>query len=76
IGIDDHPLASLTDLTTIRQEVFEQGARSARILLELLQGNTEVNQAVVLPTHLVVRHSTAPPEDPKTLKGVSSHTSP
>jgi DNA-binding LacI/PurR family transcriptional regulator len=67
IGIDDHPLASLTDLTTIRQEVFEQGARSARILLELLQGNTDVNQAVVLPTHLVVRHSTAPPADPKTL---------
>ena len=65
IGIDDHPLAALTDLTTIRQEVFEQGAQAARILLNLLQGSTDINQAVTVPTHLVVRHSTAPPPEPR-----------
>jgi DNA-binding LacI/PurR family transcriptional regulator len=61
IGIDDHPLAALTDLTTVRQEVFDQGAKAAQILLELLQGNENVEQAVHVPTHLVIRRSTAPP---------------
>ena len=60
IGIDDHPLAALTDLTTVRQPVHEQGARAAHILLGLLQGE-DVDQAVTMPTHLVIRRSTAPP---------------
>jgi len=67
IGIDDHPLAALTDLTTVRQDVFEQGAGAARILLELLQGGTDVDRAVTVPTHLVVRHTTGPPLGSKPL---------
>lgn len=63
IGIDDHPLAALTDLTTVRQPVFDQGARAAKILLELLGGNQAVNQAVTVPTQLVIRRSTTPPRD-------------
>ena len=39
IGIDDHPLAELTDLTTVRQPVHQQGARAAEIVLGLLQGH-------------------------------------
>jgi DNA-binding LacI/PurR family transcriptional regulator len=65
LGIDDHPHAALTDLTTVRQEVFEQGAQAARILLDLLQGNVDIDPAVTVPTHLVVRRSTAPPPEPR-----------
>ena len=36
IGIDDHPLAALVDLTTVRQPVREQGVGTAQMLLELL----------------------------------------
>ena len=39
VGIDDHPLAALTDLTTVRQPAFEQGVRAAEMLLGLLAGD-------------------------------------
>ncbi|MBT2597208.1 LacI family DNA-binding transcriptional regulator [Arthrobacter sp. ISL-72] len=61
IGIDDHPIAELTDLTTIRQKPFEQGVEAARMLLKLLRGEQVENQAVAMPTELVIRGSTAPP---------------
>jgi DNA-binding LacI/PurR family transcriptional regulator len=60
VGIDDHPLADLTDLTTVHQPVRAQGARTAEMLLKLLRGEP-TDTAVVVPTHLVVRGSTAPP---------------
>jgi len=65
IGIDDHPLAALTDLTTVRQPVFDQGARAAQILLDLLQDKEDVDTAVTVPTHLVVRRTTSPPGTPR-----------
>ena len=61
IGIDDHPLAELTDLTTIRQLPADQGARAGRMVLTLLAGHQLDEQAVVAPTELVVRGSTAAP---------------
>ena len=60
VGIDDHPHAALADLTTVRQPVARQGAIAAQNLLALLSGE-EVDQAVTLPTQLVIRGSTAPP---------------
>lgn len=60
VGIDDHPLAGLTDLTTVRQPVREQGRRAAELVLALLAGNA-VDRSIVLPTRLVVRSTTAPP---------------
>ena len=60
IGIDDHPLAELIDLTTVRQPVHEQGARAASLVLDLLRG-AEVDRAVTMPTQLVIRRTTAPP---------------
>lgn len=63
IGIDDHPSATLTDLTTIHQNVREQGAIAGRIILGSLNQEV-VDPAVVVPTHLVVRNSTAPPRRP------------
>jgi DNA-binding LacI/PurR family transcriptional regulator len=60
VGIDDHPLAGLTDLTTVRQPVREQGRRAAELVLALLAGDA-VDRSVVLPTRLVVRSTTTPP---------------
>jgi DNA-binding LacI/PurR family transcriptional regulator len=62
VGIDDHPLAALVDLTTVAQPVAEQGRRAAELTLALLRdGAPPGRRAIVLPTRLVVRHSTAAP---------------
>jgi LacI family repressor for deo operon, udp, cdd, tsx, nupC, and nupG len=61
VGIDDHPLAELCDLTTVRQRPDEQGVLAARLLLDLLQGARPVPTSTTVPTQLVVRASTAPP---------------
>ena len=60
IGIDDHPLAELTDLTTVGQPVRQQGVLAGQMVLGLLQGE-DVDRAVTVPTRLVIRRSTAPP---------------
>lgn len=60
VGIDDHPLAALTDLTTVRQPAYEQGTLAAGMLLALLRSE-EVDRAVTMPTELVIRGTTAPP---------------
>lgn len=61
IGIDDHEMAELFDLTTIAQPVAEQGAAAARMLLAALNDPTLEPTALTLPTSLVVRGTTAPP---------------
>lgn len=61
VGIDDHPMAELWGLTTVRQPVREQGALTARLLMSLLAGD-DVNHAMTVPTELVVRSSTCPPK--------------
>ncbi len=60
VGIDDHPMAELSDLTTVRQPVHLFGETAARMVVDVLKKGTEPAN-VVLPTHLVVRGSTAPP---------------
>jgi DNA-binding LacI/PurR family transcriptional regulator len=60
VGIDDHPLAALSDLTTVRQPVWEQGRRSGELVLSLLKGDP-AESSVTLPTRLVVRSTTVPP---------------
>lgn len=63
IGIDDHVLSSVMGLTTVRQDVAAQGREAAQILLQALGVDTGGDRSthVVVPTELVVRHSTAPP---------------
>jgi DNA-binding LacI/PurR family transcriptional regulator len=58
IGIDDHPLAELCDLTTVRQPVELQGIRSARLALEMLNAGPVGERHIVVPTHLVIRGTT------------------
>lgn len=57
VGFDDHDLAPLFGLTTVRQQVDEIGASAARLLLASLNGTEPVTHAVA-PTHLVVRRTT------------------
>jgi LacI family transcriptional regulator, repressor for deo operon, udp, cdd, tsx, nupC, and nupG len=61
VGIDDHPMAELTDLTTVRQPVQEQGARAGQLVLDLLEGHPSATTHMALPTSLVIRGTTAPP---------------
>lgn len=61
VGIDDHPMAELNDLTTVRQPVQEQGARAGQLVLDLLDGKPIASLHITLPTNLMIRGTTAPP---------------
>lgn len=61
IGVDDHPLAEVLGITTVRQDIAEQGRLSAQMALDLVLGKDIGARAVVVPHELVVRSSTAPP---------------
>jgi DNA-binding LacI/PurR family transcriptional regulator len=60
VGIDDHPIAELCDLTTVRQPAELQGIRSARLALDLLGGDPPDEPHLTVPTHLVIRATTGP----------------
>jgi DNA-binding LacI/PurR family transcriptional regulator len=62
VGFDDIALASYFEppLTTMAQPKQEMGSKAVQMVLDLLAGE-EVNNWV-LPSHLVVRASTAPPK--------------
>jgi DNA-binding LacI/PurR family transcriptional regulator len=60
VGFDDHEMAALFDLTTVAQPVREQGAIAARQILTVLCGDGPTTSEQ-LPTNLVVRRSTGPP---------------
>jgi len=61
VGLDDHEMASVVDLTTVAQPVQQQGAVAARLLLDTLEGVETAGPEIVLPTRLVVRGSTGTP---------------
>ncbi|WP_205708893.1 substrate-binding domain-containing protein [Kineococcus siccus] len=66
VGVDDHEMAEVVDLSTVGQDVHEQGVTGARLLLQQLDGapagDGGAAEAVhVLATRLVLRGSTAPP---------------
>ncbi|MGW3472265.1 LacI family DNA-binding transcriptional regulator [Saccharopolyspora sp. NPDC000995] len=60
IGFDDAPDAQIHGLTTIRQPMIEKGRLAAEMLFEMLSDALEPSD-VTLPTELVVRETTAPP---------------
>lgn len=67
IGVDDHPVAALTDLTTVAQPVREQGRRAGELVAAALRGELRdrVPPAELLPTRLVLRGTTSPPGAPR-----------
>jgi DNA-binding LacI/PurR family transcriptional regulator len=62
IGIDNHDLSELLDLTTVAQPVFDLGRVAAEALLvQIRSGSGSARpDSFVLPTQLIVRGSTAP----------------
>lgn len=62
IGIDDHPLAELADLTTVAQPVHEQGELAGRMVLSKLRGE-DIEHGTTVPTRLVIRGSTGRPRN-------------
>jgi DNA-binding LacI/PurR family transcriptional regulator len=60
VGVDDHPMSEILDLTTVRQPVERQGRIAGEMILELLGTGTLPEPVRVVPTELVVRDSTAP----------------
>jgi DNA-binding LacI/PurR family transcriptional regulator len=58
IGVDDHEVAVVMGLTTVRQEVVEHGALAARALLRRLAGEEHAGEHRVADVALVVRRST------------------
>lgn len=61
VGIDDHAMAEVVDLTTVHQPVTEQGMAAGRLALSMIQGDAVDDVHLTLPTQLVVRGTTGPP---------------
>jgi DNA-binding LacI/PurR family transcriptional regulator len=63
IGVDDHEMARMLDLTTVAQNVEAQGEVAAQLLLQVLHGEMidDADEPLLLPTSLVLRRTTAPP---------------
>jgi DNA-binding LacI/PurR family transcriptional regulator len=62
VGVDDHEVAEVLGLTTVRQQVVDHGALAARTLLRGLAGEAVPGPSIpTRPVELVVRRSTATP---------------
>lgn len=61
VGIDDHEMADVVELTTVRQPVLELGQVAGGLVFRLLSGETVEERHVTLPTQLVVRGTTGSP---------------
>lgn len=61
VGIDDHEMADIFDLTTVAQPVLEQGRLAAEQVLGALESKDWKPEQVLLPTRLVVRRTTGQP---------------
>ncbi|MCE1177471.1 MAG: LacI family transcriptional regulator [Micrococcales bacterium] len=63
IGIDDHYMAAVMGLSTVRQDIEAQGRAAGELLMSLLEDGEQPPADVVVPTELVVRDSTGPAPD-------------
>lgn len=61
VGFDDHEIAGILDLTTIRQPVLDQGRIAAQHLIDSLNNGAGDCTRRDVPTQLIVRSSTCPP---------------
>lgn len=61
IGVDDHDISPVVELTTVHQDVAEHGARAARLVVERLAGDDATADPEPAPTRLVIRGTTGAP---------------
>lgn len=63
VGVDDHEMAQMLDLTTVAQGAATQGEVAAQLLLQVLQDDAgdAAHDPVLLPTKLILRGTTSPP---------------
>jgi LacI family repressor for deo operon, udp, cdd, tsx, nupC, and nupG len=61
VGVDGNPLTGLFEITTVDQQVPEQGRRAATMALDLLADRTPDDPAQCVESRLVARASTASP---------------
>jgi LacI family transcriptional regulator, repressor for deo operon, udp, cdd, tsx, nupC, and nupG len=61
VGIDDHEMADVVELTTVQQPVLELGREAGNLVFRLLKGGTVEEQHVTLPTQLVIRGTSGSP---------------
>lgn len=59
IGFDDIDMAEYLGLTTVRQPLYESGARGTELLLSLIAGHGPAARAEHLPVELIRRQTTA-----------------
>ncbi|MFN2233356.1 MAG: substrate-binding domain-containing protein, partial [Anaerolineales bacterium] len=65
VGFDDLPVSLIVDpiLTVAAQPAYEMGQQATQLLLKRLTDNAlERNQEIILPTELIVRCSSGPPQ--------------
>lgn len=62
IGFDDIEIAEFLHLTTIRQHLYDSGVQGISLLLDEITDVSAQPQKVILPTTLVERDTTGPPE--------------
>jgi DNA-binding LacI/PurR family transcriptional regulator len=62
VGYDDVEMAEFLGLTTIRQMLYESGQRGVQLLLRALAKPAAEPRSEIMPTDLIVRGTTAPPE--------------
>lgn len=62
IGYDDIEISEFLHLTTIRQHLYDSGVKGAELLLNEISQAPAQPEEVLLPTTLVERDSTGPPE--------------
>jgi LacI family transcriptional regulator, repressor for deo operon, udp, cdd, tsx, nupC, and nupG len=61
LGVDDHDIARVLALSTIRQDVASQGAAAARGLIAMMTSLPMSLEPLVSPIELVQRETTGPP---------------
>lgn len=61
VGFDDHPLAEVFGLTTMRQDIVSMAAKAARNLLEIVECQPIAMLEEQEPTELIVRRTSAAP---------------
>jgi DNA-binding LacI/PurR family transcriptional regulator len=63
VGIDNHDFAEPMGLTTVGQRPDEQAELATKMLLDELDGQAGAVRSAVAPHELIVRRTTAPPQN-------------